>query len=106
MHEHLARDISLQDLAAVVRLSPFHFARMFKQSTGVTPHQYLVRCRVMRAKELLLANRHSVADVAAQVGFCDQSHLAGHFKRVVGLTPRVFVRTRAPRRTHCGPAGI
>ncbi|MBI4663291.1 MAG: helix-turn-helix transcriptional regulator [Verrucomicrobia bacterium] len=92
INEHLAEEISLKSLAAIADLSPFHFARMFKQSTGLAPHQYLLKCRVGRAKELLLDTNASIADVALRLGFCDQSHLSTHFKRSYGVTPRTFVR--------------
>ena len=98
IHEHLAEEIPLGKLADLAGISAFHFARMFKKSTGLAPHQYLIRCRVKRAKELLLAPNASIADVAAQVGFCDQSHLAVHFKRVFGLTPKGFSRGTAYQR--------
>jgi AraC family transcriptional regulator len=90
--EHLAEDLSLATLAAVAELSPFHFSRRFKQSTGLSPHQFLTRRRVERARELLLVPGATVADVATRVGFCDQSHLSSHFKRVYGAGPRAFVR--------------
>ena len=90
VEEHLAENISLKALANVAGLSVFHFARMFKQSTGMSPHKYVIRSRVMRAKELLLVRKADIADVAAQVGFCDQSHLASHFRRICGLTPSLF----------------
>jgi len=90
VQEHLAENISLEAMAGVAGLSVFHFARMFKQSTGVSPHRYVIRSRVVRARELLLVRTADIADVAAQVGFCDQSHLASHFRRVYGLTPSQF----------------
>lgn len=90
IHAHLGEDVSLAALAAETGLSLFHFARKFKRSTGLAPHQYLLQCRVERAKELLLSGATSIADVAVQVGFCDQSHLTMHFKRVYGVTPRGF----------------
>ncbi len=96
VQEHLAENTSLKTLAAITALSPFHFARMFKQSAGVAPHQYLIRSRVRRAKELLLIRNADIADVAARVGFCDQSHLAVHFKRLTGLTPSAFVQRMLP----------
>jgi len=99
VREHLSENTSLKVLAEIAGLSPFHFARMFKQSTGMAPHQYLIRSRVRRAKELLLIRNADIADVAARVGFCDQSHLAVHFKRVTGLTPSGFAQRMLPRKS-------
>ncbi|HXG47501.1 MAG TPA: AraC family transcriptional regulator, partial [Methylomirabilota bacterium] len=90
--ENLAQNVSLGQIAAAAGLSAFHFARLFKKSTGMAPHQYVIRCRVERARQLMLANQSTMADIAHQVGFCDQSHLTTHFKRVFGVTPRVFRR--------------
>ncbi|HWQ38542.1 MAG TPA: AraC family transcriptional regulator [Burkholderiales bacterium] len=89
IHENYARDISLTDIAAAAHLSPFHLARLFKKATGRTTHQYLVEIRVNSARALLTAGAgaRSLADVAAAVGFADQSHLTRHFKRVLGMTP-------------------
>lgn len=92
VHAHFAQDIPLSALSSVAGLSPYHFARLFKQSTGLAPHQYLVQVRVERAKGLLLQSRESTTSIALQVGFCDQSHFAIHFKRAYGVTPRAFRR--------------
>jgi AraC family transcriptional regulator len=92
VHAHLAEDISLDSLAGAAGLSPFHFARLFKRSTGVSPHQYVLRCRVERARGLLMRSKASIAEVAVEVGFCDQSHLAAHFKRVYGVSPKAFLQ--------------
>ena len=92
IHAHLADDLSLDELAKTVSLSSFHFARLFKASTGYAPHQYHIRCRVKRSKELLLEKELSIAHIAQVVGFSSQSHLNYHFKRVVGLTPMAFLR--------------
>lgn len=89
---HMAEDISLGSLATAAGLSPYHFARLFKRSTGLSPHQYLLRCRVERARGLLIRSKSSIAEIALEVGFCDQSHLASHFKRVYGVTPKAFLR--------------
>ena len=83
----LADDLSLEALAASVSLSPYHFARLFKQSTGQSPHQYVVAQRVERAKSLLLAGHLKVGEVAQAVGFYDHAHFIRHFKRLTGLTP-------------------
>ncbi|BAC91168.1 helix-turn-helix domain-containing protein [Gloeobacter violaceus] len=90
--EHLDQNLSLAELAALARLSSYHFARLFKRSTGIAPHQYHIRRRVERAKRLLLARELSIAEVAQVVGFASQGHLNYHFKRVVGIAPKAFLR--------------
>jgi AraC family transcriptional regulator len=96
IEEHLDAATSLEDLAAVARLSVYHFARQFRRATGVPPHQYVIARRVERAKQLLHAGTDlSLAEVALRSGFCDQSQFTHHFKRLVGVTPRQF---RTPAR--------
>lgn len=90
MREHLAEDVSLIAVARAAGLSPFHFARRFKKATGHAPHQYLIRERIERARHLLANTESSLAAVAQQCGFCDQSHLTNHFRRVLGVTPRRY----------------
>lgn len=91
LHTCFAEEISLTTLAAVAGMSAYHFARLFKASTGFAPHQYHIRCRIERAKELLRKPDARIADIATQVGFCDQSHLAAHFKRAYGVTPGQYL---------------
>jgi AraC family transcriptional regulator len=87
---------SLDEMAAVARLSSYHFARQFKAATGLPPHQYVIVRRVERAKQLLQAgDDFSLAQVAARAGFCDQSQFSHHFRRLVGVTPGQF---RSPAR--------
>jgi AraC family transcriptional regulator len=90
IQENYARDVSLNDIAESVHLSPFHVARLFKQALGVSPHQYLIQVRVNSARSLLSAGsgERSLAEVASAVGFADQSHLTRHFKRLLGVTPK------------------
>jgi AraC family transcriptional regulator len=90
IQENYSRDVSLGDIAEAVHLSPFHVARLFKQALGVSPHQYLIQVRVNSARSLLVAGsgERSLAEVAAAVGFADQSHLTRHFKRILGMTPK------------------
>jgi len=93
MRRRLTEPLTLGEIAAAAGLSPFHFARQFKAATGHPPHEYLVRLRVDRAQELL--RRHggqwTMAAIAQECGFSDQSHLARHFKRVLGVTPGEFL---------------
>jgi AraC family transcriptional regulator len=71
-------------------LGEFHFARLFKQTTGLPPHQFVIHKRVERAKRLIAAGRLSLSQIAIDVGFSDQSQLNRHFKRLVGVTPKRF----------------
>lgn len=92
IEERLADDLSLAELASLVHLSPYYFARLFKHSTGLAPHQYLIRQRIERAKFLLQSTNWSIAMIALTVGFVSESHLALHFKRLTGLTPKHYRR--------------
>ncbi|MEP6987143.1 MAG: AraC family transcriptional regulator [Chloroflexota bacterium] len=87
---HLVENIGLSELAAIVGLSPSHFARLFKQVTGYAPHQYLILRRLELAKKLLERSHLTIADVAQTVGFYDQSHLIRHFKRVYRISPQML----------------
>ncbi len=88
--EYLDTDLTVAQLAAVVHLSAYHFARQFKAATGVPPHQYVVARRVERAQQLIRHSELPLVDIAASAGFSDQSKLSTHFKRAVGLTPTQF----------------
>ena len=90
IEEHLAEDLSLSALAAVAYLSPYHFARLFKASTGFAPHQYVIGRRIERAKLLLSTTNWSPTAIAHAVGFAHESHLALHFKRLTGLLPSSY----------------
>jgi len=90
MDEHLAKNISLEQLAGLTGISVFHFCRLFKQSMGMAPHQYLVLQRVERAKQLLKSGDLNLSEIAGVCGFSHQSHLNRHFKRLVGTTPKNF----------------
>jgi AraC family transcriptional regulator len=91
IEKHLDASLTLEQLAAVARLSPYHFARQFKAATGLPPHRFVILRRVERAKHLLQTGGDlSLAEVAALAGFSDQSQLSRHFKRLVGVTPRQF----------------
>jgi AraC family transcriptional regulator len=87
---HLEDAISLTDIAAVAQMSPDHFARLFKHATGRTPHQYLIMCRIERAKHLLMETTLPIIDISHQVGFTDQSYFSAVFRKHVSRTPKGY----------------
>jgi AraC family transcriptional regulator len=87
---NLADNISLGDLAAVVGLSVSHFKVLFREATGISPHQYLIRRRVERAKDLIGEGELPMSEIATQTGFAHGSHLAHHMQRVLGASPRAL----------------
>jgi AraC family transcriptional regulator len=91
IEEHLDAGPTLEQMAAVAHLSPYHFARQFKAATGLPPHQHVIMRRVERSTRLLQsADENSLAEIAADAGFSDQSQFSRHFKRLVGVTPGQF----------------
>lgn len=87
---HLDQEIKLADLANVAGISQFHFSRLFKQSMGISPHQYLLQQRVERAKQLLKSSKLAIAEIALQCGFNSQSHLGKSFRKATGMTPNDY----------------
>jgi AraC family transcriptional regulator len=98
---HLAENVTISELAALVSLSPAHFSTLFRNTTGIPPHQYRNRLRLERARALLESGSSPCATALA-VGFYDQSHLARHFRRVYGVTPMAFVARRENRQVRDG----
>lgn len=90
INDNLEKNISLADLARTVGISKYHFARQFKMSTGMPPHQYIIKVRINRAKELLSKSELSIAQIAYKLGFSSQSHLNFHFHRLIGKTPKNY----------------
>ena len=90
MEANLTRALSLADLAQAAGLSPTHFARRFKATTGSAPHQHVMRLRLQRAQRLLRETPRSIAQVAFECGFAHQAHLTRVFKRMAGITPAAF----------------
>lgn len=82
-------EINLEELAGMVNVSAFHLNRVFRQQVGLPPHAYQTQVRLERARDLL-AQGLPINTVAAAVGFFDQSHLTGHFKRLFGFTPGLY----------------
>jgi AraC family transcriptional regulator len=87
---NLNRDIRLEDLAREAGLSRSHYIRSFRQSMGITPHQYLLSERVKQAQSLIRKGAPSLAEIALSCGFADQHHLARIFRRFTGMTPKMF----------------
>ena len=94
IHSNLEKNPSLAEVAQEIRISPFYFTRLFKQSTGLPPHRYLIRCRIESAKKLLSEADLTIAEIAAKLGFQDQSHFTSQFRRETGTTPKAYRQTR------------
>ncbi len=88
--DHAAEEIDLARLARRAGLSPYHFLRVFSRVLGVTPHQYLLRCRLRRAARLLADEDRRISDVALDVGFADLSNFVRSFHRAAGVSPRAY----------------
>jgi AraC family transcriptional regulator len=93
VREQLAEEISTETLAELVELSPFHFSRVFKQATGMSPLQFVTRERISRAQQLIRETSRSLIEVALEVGYTSPSHFAKVFRRMTGVTPTEFRST-------------
>lgn len=93
INDNLGQKITLENLSVLAGLSDYHFARMFKKSMGVAPNQYVMRCRLEKAKELLKTGEHSIQEIANAVGYENPSHFIRIFKRYVGVTPAKYRKT-------------
>ena len=89
IEEHYNDTIKLDDLARLVGLTRFSLSKRFRQRVGVSPYQYVCQVRVRRAQAMMREGRQ-LTEIAGEVGFFDQSHLARHFKRLCGITPRQY----------------
>jgi transcriptional regulator GlxA family with amidase domain len=89
LHDNCSDNVSLDELAAIANLSPFHLNRVFRMEIGLPPHAYQTQLRVMRSRALL-ARGMAIDSVAVEVGFFDQSHLTNRFNRYLGYTPRAY----------------
>jgi AraC family transcriptional regulator len=98
IHQHLSEEVSLKNISQAAGLSPFHFARQFKLSMGYSPYQFVLRQRIEQAKQNLLRGGKTLAEIAIQTGFYDQSHFAQQFKRHCGITPKKFASRCAVHR--------
>ena len=90
MHDNFGRELALEEIASAAYLSEYHFARLFKQITGVTPHVYLANVRLERARKLLADTALPIGQIASMVGYQSQSHFSKMFRSVTGITPRAY----------------
>jgi AraC-like DNA-binding protein len=104
IQQNLDKDLTLAELAALLYMSPYHFARLFKCSTGVPPHRFVVRQRIARARAFLAKQEPSIAQISQMVGFRTPSHFTTVFRRVTGITPRGY-RTECLREDRPGREG-
>jgi AraC family transcriptional regulator len=91
---NLAADVSVENIAAAVGLSPFHFSKLFKATTGLSPYRYILNSRLERAKELLTSTKYSAGEIAQQVGFSSHSSFSRAFQRAFGYSPKQYRTTR------------
>lgn len=87
---HVSQELSLNDIAATVGFSRYHFARAFKTTTGLSPYQYVIKCRLELAQQLLQNQNKSLVEVAGEAGFGNQSHMTSVFRRVLNTTPKRY----------------
>lgn len=90
INTNLSEDLGLTELAKIIQVSPPHFGRLFKQSMGVSPYQYVLQCRIKQAKKLLGKGKLTQVEIAQTLGFYDQSHFSRVFRKAVGVTPRRY----------------
>ena len=90
VHAHVSESISIDSLAELAELSPFHFSRVFKQATGMTPLQFVTRERMLQAQQLIRETSRSLIEIALEVGYTSPSHFAQVFRRTVGMAPTEF----------------
>ncbi|QPC80530.1 AraC family transcriptional regulator [Phototrophicus methaneseepsis] len=93
LEAHYEQNITLETLADLVHISPYHLARLFQRHTGISPHKYLENIRIRHAEQLLTMDM-PIADVAFATGFSSQSHLTRTFKQILGTTPGEFAKKR------------
>jgi AraC family transcriptional regulator len=104
IQQNLDKDLTLAELAALVCMSRYHFARLFKGSTGVPPHRFVVRQRIARARGVLATSELSIAEISRLVGFRTPSHFTTVFRQVLGITPGAY-RTAASHEARLGRGG-
>jgi AraC family transcriptional regulator len=90
INQNLDKDLTLTEIAAVAGMSIYHFSRLFKQSTGFSPHQYVLNSRIEKSKRLLIKTEEAIEQICQQVGFQSQSHFTNVFRKLIGTTPKAY----------------
>ncbi|GAB1543937.1 AraC family transcriptional regulator [Scytonema sp. NUACC21] len=90
INQNLEKDLTLAEIAAAVGMSMYHFSRLFKQSTGYSPHQYVLNSRIEKSKRLLAKTEEAIDQICQQVGFQSQSHFTNVFRKFIGTTPKAY----------------
>jgi AraC family transcriptional regulator len=99
IENHFAKPLKNRELAALVDFSEFHFSVAFRNSLGTPPHEFLIRRRIERARQLMLSTDMPLCEIAAECGLADQAHLSRLFRRIVGETPAAWRRNRFTERS-------
>ena len=92
IHASLDQSLRLETVAGELGLDVYYFSRLFRQSMGISPYQYVLQQRVEKAKELLKYDQLSITDISLECGFANPSHLARHFRKIVGISPKIYRR--------------
>ena len=90
IHDNLREELTLEKISQTLSMSTYHFAHAFREAVGLSPHRYVIKCRIERAKSLLRDTDLSVTEIAHQVGYLNQSHFSVAFHKVTGQTPRRY----------------
>jgi AraC family transcriptional regulator len=92
-HSYMQFNIGLHEMAGQVHLSPYHFGRLFKQTVGTSPYQFILQLKIEAAKKLIKKNQGPISEIAYQLNFSDQSHFSNAFRKAVGVSPRQYLAT-------------
>lgn len=90
INDNLDQKIKINDIAQLLDISQYYFCRLFRDSTGVSPYQYVIQQRIVKAKSLIKNSKLPLADIAYRCGFSSQSQMTQHFRKCVGVTPKVY----------------
>lgn len=100
------KNIGLDDLSQYIHLSPFHFTRLFKETTGLTPHQYILKLKTDRAIQLMIQNKSTLTEIAYMLGFTDQAHFSNTFRKTTGFSPRQFLNKKVSKNLQVSAHGL